>query len=175
MNPLDPPFLFTGTLDGPELDLVELSGLSLSHAEITRLWGRTNGNDLLRECTSVRVLKEEEFDGTPGQSDRFFEYEASSMRTLGDELKVAIKAVLSVGPQSRENGLPPGARTHAEAMAKAAFESMLLPMESCLDELTPEVQKSIVAARLERANPGIGVAEGTAIPSQRISDLKFEI
>jgi hypothetical protein len=60
-------------------------------------------------------------------------------------------------------------------MAKAAFESMLLPMESCLDELTPEVQKSILAARLERANPGIGVAEGTAIPSQRISDLKFEI
>jgi hypothetical protein len=88
-------FEFTGTLEGPDdLDLVALSGLTLSDAERNALWGSTNSRSLLRECPSLDEFEDGGFDERPGQSDIYFKYSISSREQLGVELKVAIEALI---------------------------------------------------------------------------------
>jgi hypothetical protein len=89
------PFVFTGTLmDGPDIDLIEISGLTLSDDELDALWGETTPRGLLMECPSCGERLIDEIDDAPGLSDSYFEYECADRETLADELRAAIFAAL---------------------------------------------------------------------------------
>lgn len=90
------PFKLTGTLDGPDdFDLASFAGLELTDDQYDKLWSVTNPNAILYECPCVNVIEKSEFEGLPGQSDVFFEYEATSADLLREELKVAIMRTLT--------------------------------------------------------------------------------
>lgn len=87
-------FTFTGTLmDGPDIDIIELSGLSLTDEETDKLWSKTNARTLLLECPALEEIKLDETDA-PLYSDVYYRYEAPSKEKLQEELKAAIKAIV---------------------------------------------------------------------------------
>ena len=83
---------FGGTLiEGPDLDLLEFSGLELSEDDEERLWGDTNPRDLLMECPSVEEVELEEIDDQPGLSDSEYEYVVRDEEKFRKELRAVIQ------------------------------------------------------------------------------------
>ena len=88
-------FEFTGTLmEGPEIDLIELSGLKITEEQEQQIWDQINSRDLLMSCPCVDEIEEESIDDAPGLSDTYFSYTAESKEQLGQELKEAILGIL---------------------------------------------------------------------------------
>jgi len=68
-------FVFQGTLmEGPKIDLIELSGIQLTEEEEEKLWGEWNERNLLMETGVVAEIELYEVDEIPGQSDVWYEY-----------------------------------------------------------------------------------------------------
>ena len=87
-------FTFTGTLmDGPEIDIFELSGLTLTDEETDKLCWDTNQRAILLECPSLEEIEVDETNA-PLYSDVYYRYEAPSKEKLQEELKMAIRAIL---------------------------------------------------------------------------------
>ena len=88
-------FTFTGTLiEGPDLDLEELSGLALSDAEWEAVWNKINHRDLVLSCPSCMEIELDEVDEIPGQSDSYFEYDCDDRDLFIAELRSAILSIL---------------------------------------------------------------------------------
>lgn len=86
----DNDFVFSGSLvDGPSIDLIELSGLELTDDEQDRVWENTSPRDLLDEagCEEIEL---EEFEGGPGMSDTFYEYRCGPKETFVSELRAVL-------------------------------------------------------------------------------------
>ena len=95
------PLSFTGTqVDGPDVDLVELSGLELSEDEQARLWYHVNARDLLRENPHCEEILLEDFEGGPGQSDAYFEYECDDRAAFAAALRASILRIIAA-PRER--------------------------------------------------------------------------
>lgn len=89
---------FTGTLmDGPEVDLVGLSGLILSDEKVDELWAAISPRDLLLEASSVEELEVDEIDGVPGMTDRYFQYICEDKEDLSNELRALILSYVEIG------------------------------------------------------------------------------
>lgn len=71
----DGDYSFTGRLiDGPDIDLEALAGLTLTDDESDRIWGRISRRSLLIECLDCEEIELEEIEGGPGLSDSIYEY-----------------------------------------------------------------------------------------------------
>lgn len=81
-------------MDGPDIDVIAISGLSLTETEKERLWAETSPLELLRDCPSVEESEVGEVDEMPGQSDVFYEFHVRSKQVLESELRCAILARL---------------------------------------------------------------------------------
>lgn len=85
---------FSGRLiEGPNLDLLEIAGLSLSEEDEEYLWGRVSRRDLLLSTSCEETLVNQ-IDDAPGLADYYYEYTAHRS-TLRDELRAAIALVLA--------------------------------------------------------------------------------
>lgn len=90
------PFVFSGSLvDGPSIDLIKIAGLDLNDQDCDRLWNTISPIELLDECDCVDKLVVGENDEFPGQSDQFYQYEATSLDRLKSELRSVINSRLS--------------------------------------------------------------------------------
>ena len=88
-------FAFRGTLmEGPEIDLIALAGLTLTNVQ-EKLWDHTNQRELLSECLSCEEILVEKSDKVPGLSDSYFEYRCDDRAQLVKELREAIEARLT--------------------------------------------------------------------------------
>ena len=68
-------FVILGTLiEGPEIDLIELSGLELTEEEQQRIWDEITPRRILVEDLLCEEIEIEEFDDAPGLSDSSYEY-----------------------------------------------------------------------------------------------------
>lgn len=71
--------ILTGTLlEGPDVDLIELSGLNLSDEEQDRIWDEISPRNLLVDCLNCEEIEVDEFEGGPGMSDSTYEYRCGS-------------------------------------------------------------------------------------------------
>lgn len=61
-------------MDGPDLDLIDLSGLSLTDDEVDRLWNDVSPRELLIEHLECEEVEIEEIDHAPGFTDRYVQY-----------------------------------------------------------------------------------------------------
>jgi hypothetical protein len=71
-------FTFTGTLiEGPDIDLIEISGLQLSEDDEELLWSENDRRQFLIDnelCEEIELEGEEDESDIPGMSDSLYEY-----------------------------------------------------------------------------------------------------
>jgi hypothetical protein len=71
----DRELIFYGTLiEGPDVDLIDLSGLDLTAEEQERVWSEVSPRTLLVEELDCEEIELDEFEGGPGMSDSRYEY-----------------------------------------------------------------------------------------------------
>jgi hypothetical protein len=87
-------FTFTGTLiEGPDVDLVKLSGLRLTDAEEEMLWDEIDRRHFLIDndlCEEIELEGEEDESDIPGMSDSVYEYRCGAKNEFVARLRSAI-------------------------------------------------------------------------------------
>jgi hypothetical protein len=81
-------------MEGPELELLELTKLALSDDETDKIWSEMDPRDLLLECPSVLEMEDYEIDEMPGMSDVYYTYEVANKAVLASELRKAVLSIL---------------------------------------------------------------------------------
>ena len=90
-------FKFTGSLmDGPHIDLVEVSGLNLSMSDEEQLWETISSIDLIRDYSLCEIIETDLIDEVPGYSDQYYECYCGDKVEFKRKLKEAIKDVLGI-------------------------------------------------------------------------------
>lgn len=86
----------TGSLmDGLTINLVEYAGIeNLSDSEEETLWSEHSDISIVEQCSHAELVVTGEFDEMPGQSDEFYELEASDIKAFIDELKQVIENII---------------------------------------------------------------------------------
>ena len=86
----------TGSLmDGLSINLVKYAGIeNLSDSEEEVLWSEHTDISIIEQCSHAELVVTGEFDEMPGQSDEFYELEASNIKAFKDELKQLIKRII---------------------------------------------------------------------------------
>ena len=86
----------TGSLmDGLTINLVEYAGIeNLSDSEEETLWSEHSDISIVEQCSHAELVVTGEFDEMPGQSDEFYELEASDIKAFKDELKQVIENII---------------------------------------------------------------------------------
>ena len=80
---------FKGTLmDGPEIDIFNLSGLGLTDSEEDRILGFTKARDIIVEFLGWDEVELYEIDEIPGQSDSYYEYWCGDYDKFVKQLRV---------------------------------------------------------------------------------------
>jgi len=77
-------------MDGPNIDVFEVSGLPWTDDINDGVWGNTNWEELFRCCPEVDFKEEETIDEVPGQSDTYFTISVHDPREFARELRVAM-------------------------------------------------------------------------------------
>jgi hypothetical protein len=91
-NRKEPALRFRGTLiDGPDIDVIKMSGLELTGDEEEKLWSRTTPRQLVNECISCDEMEIERLDDGPGRSDSIYEYVVDDKAKFVVELQGAIR------------------------------------------------------------------------------------
>jgi hypothetical protein len=86
-----PEFVFKGTLiEGPEIDLIELSGLNLSDEQTDKLWEQTTPQSLLTDDLGCEEIEVEGQDDIPGMSDSIYQYHCVEREAFILRLRTAI-------------------------------------------------------------------------------------
>ena len=81
-------FVILGTLiEGPEIDLIELSGLELTEEEQQRIWDEITPRRILVEDLLCEEIEIEEFDDAPGLSDSVYEYRCGPREQFIERLR----------------------------------------------------------------------------------------
>jgi hypothetical protein len=86
----------TGSLmDGLTINLVEYAGIeNLSDSEEETLWSEHSDISIVEQCSHAELVVTGELDEMPGQSDEFYELEASDIKAFKDELKQVIESII---------------------------------------------------------------------------------
>ena len=86
----------TGSLmDGLSINLVKYAGIeNLSDSEEEVLWSEHTDISIVEQCSHAELVVTGEFDEMPGQSDEFYELEASDIKAFKDELKQVIENII---------------------------------------------------------------------------------
>jgi hypothetical protein len=91
----DEEFVFTGTLiEGPDIDLVALSGLELSEEDMDRIWDEISPQGLLVDVLNVEEIEAGEIDSIPGMSDSYYEYRCGPKTEFIAKLRSALLQLL---------------------------------------------------------------------------------
>ena len=77
-------------MDGPNIDVFEVSGLPWTDAINDGVWGNTNWEELFYCCPEVDLQEEETIDEIPGQTDTYFTVSIHNPRQFARELRVAM-------------------------------------------------------------------------------------
>lgn len=77
-------------MDGPNIDIFEVSGLPWTDDINDGVWGNTNWESLFYCCPEVDFQEEETIDEVPGQSDTYFTISIHDPRKFARELRVAM-------------------------------------------------------------------------------------
>ena len=93
----DMEFVFRGSLiDGPDVDLVALSGLPLTEEQVEILWSTTSPRQLILDYLLCAETDIDVFDSAPGMSDTYFEYSCGKKSEFVMALRAAIADLLQV-------------------------------------------------------------------------------
>ena len=86
----------TGSLmDGLSINLVKYAGIeNLSDSEEEVLWSEHTDISIVEQCSHAELVVTGEFDEMPGQSDEFYELEASDIKAFKNELKQVIENII---------------------------------------------------------------------------------
>jgi hypothetical protein len=86
----------TGSLmDGLTINLGEYAGIeNLSDSEEETLWSEHSDISIVEQCSHAELVVTGELDEMPGQSDEFYELEASDIKAFKDELKQVIESII---------------------------------------------------------------------------------
>lgn len=77
-------------MDGPDIDIFQVSGLPCTDEISDGVWGNTNWEELFSCCPEVDLQEEETIDEIPGQSDTYFTVSVHDPRKFARELRVAM-------------------------------------------------------------------------------------
>jgi hypothetical protein len=77
-------------MDGPSIDVFEVSGLPWKDDISDGVWGNTNWEALFQCCPEVDFQEQETIDEMPGQSDTYFTVSIHDPRNFARELRIAM-------------------------------------------------------------------------------------
>jgi hypothetical protein len=77
-------------MDGPDIDIFQVSGLPCTDEISDGVWGNTNWEELFSCCPEVDLQEEETIDEIPGQSDTYFTVSVHDPRKFASELRIAM-------------------------------------------------------------------------------------
>jgi hypothetical protein len=82
-------------MDGPSVDLFEITDIEYSDELHDAVWGKHNWQSLLGECGSAFIITLEEYDLAPGQIDVKFWVAIDDDNKFRQELKEVILSCLN--------------------------------------------------------------------------------
>lgn len=98
-------------VDGPDIDLIDVAGLSDLWELSDGLWGENNWEAVLMQCSAVEVIEEDEFESGPGASDTYYRVEVDDPERFALQLRKFMLAQLHewLGNLSRQARKPDAA------------------------------------------------------------------